>query len=291
VVTRQRPRSTRLLVVVFVTISLAVITVDYRQGEEGPLAALGRTTVATMAPMQRAVTTVTEPVGNFFSGIAHLPSLARENRELTEEVADLKTQLQVSAFKQQDYEALLDLLGLSQGYAGSTAARVIANGVSNFEWTITIDKGSGDGLAVDMPVVVGTASAARLVGRVIRVTDGASDVQLIIDRRAGTAAVLGTSREGGLVEGQGESDLKMTLVERGTPVEGNEQVFTQGYEVNGQTGLYPPGILIGQVSRSISGRDDVQEFVTVRPAVDFASLTYVLVLRTTEQTLAEGGAP
>ena len=93
-VTRQRPRSTRLLVVVLVSVSLAVITLDYRQGEGGPLAALGDAAKTAMAPLQRAMTNVTRPIGNFFSGLAHLPSLearesapARRDRRLRGEVA------------------------------------------------------------------------------------------------------------------------------------------------------------------------------------------------------------
>ena len=76
-VSRQHPRSTRLLVVVLVSISLAVITLDYREGEDGPLAGLGRIALATMAPLQEAVTTATRPIGDFFSGLVHLPSLEK----------------------------------------------------------------------------------------------------------------------------------------------------------------------------------------------------------------------
>jgi len=50
--------------------------------------------------------------------------------------------------------------------------------------------------------------------------------------------------------------------------------------VNGQQGLYPPGLVIGQVSHVIPGADGLQEFVTVRPAVDFSTLEFVLVLQT-----------
>jgi hypothetical protein len=90
----------------------------------------------------------------------------------------------------------------------------------------------------------------------------------------------------GLVEGQGSGDLKMTLVDAGTQVQGDEQVFTQGYIVNGQPGLYPPGLLIGSVSRSVPAANDLQAFITIRPAVDFSNLDFVLVLKT-----AAGGKP
>ena len=72
----------------------------------------------------------------------------------------------------------------------------------------------------------------------------------------------------------------MTDVEPGTVTEGDvEQVFTQGYEVNGQPGLYPPDLLIGQVSRTVPADNATEEFVEVRPAVDFATLQFVLVLQ------------
>ena len=95
---RPRPRSARLLVVTLVAISLAVITLDYRGGQNGPLAGMGRTALTVIVPMQRAVDTVTRPVGNFFSGLAHLPSLAQRNRDLERENRDLRAAGQVNAY-------------------------------------------------------------------------------------------------------------------------------------------------------------------------------------------------
>jgi cell shape-determining protein MreC len=61
---------------------------------------------------------------------------------------------------------------------------------------------------------------------------------------------------------------------------GDENVFTQGYEVSGQPGVYPPGILIGQVARVSPAANSLQTDVAIRPAVDFSTLDYVLVLAT-----------
>ena len=132
--------------VVLVSISLAVITLDYRQGQSGPLAGFGRTTRAAMAPLQEAVTTVTRPVGNFFSGLAHLPSLADENQRLKDELAASNAQNETTAFAQQQYRDLLDLLGLQQSLdPNAVPAVVIANGVSNFEWTSRSTRGRPTG--------------------------------------------------------------------------------------------------------------------------------------------------
>jgi rod shape-determining protein MreC len=282
VVTRPRPRTTRLLLAIFISISVAVISLDYRQGNSGPLAGLGRAAKTTMVPLQRAVADVTRPVGNFFQGVLHLPSLAQQNNDLQHKLEAAQAQNLRTAFDQQQFQTLKGLLGLQKSLnPPSIAAEVIANGVSNFAWSITLNKGLGDGIAVDMPVVAGTASAPMLVGRVVAVTPLSSEVMLIIDRNSAVAGKLFVSGQTGLVEGQGPGDLKMTLVNAGTDVQGAEPVFTQGYQVSGQPGLYPPGLLIGQVSRSLpAAPGDLQAFVTVRPALDFSNLDFVLVLKT-----------
>jgi rod shape-determining protein MreC len=277
---RQRSRSARLLVVSLVAASLAIITVDYRAGEQGPLAAAGRATSSALAPMQRAVSNVVQPVSNFFSSLAELPSLSRRNAELKSQVEDLKTAQQENQELSRRIESLEQLLGLQAVTSHTIAARVIGSGVSNFEWSITIDGGSVDGIQVDMPVVTGASDGPRLVGRVVRVTPISSVVQLIIDRDFAVAGKLSTSQEAGLVMGRGEDDLRMGHLRPGIGVSATqpESVFTLGYEVNGQRGLYPPGILIGTVSRAFSDPDSVESSVTIRPAVDFSTLQYVLVI-------------
>lgn len=279
-VIRQRSRSARLLVVSLVAASLTIITVDYRAGERGPLAAVGRAIGNTLAPMQRAVSNVVQPVSNFFSSLGQLPSLARRNRELQRQVADLKTVAQLNADLAKRIEALEELLGLETTLSRTISARVIGSGVFNFEWTVTLDRGSDDGIAVDMPVVTGTADAPRLVGRVVRVTPISSVVQLVIDRDFAVAGKLSTSQEAGIVEGRGEDDLQMDLLAPEIEISDTEpeSVFTLGYEINGQPSVYPSGLLIGTVSRAFSEPDSIETFVTVRPAVDFSRLQYVFVL-------------
>jgi rod shape-determining protein MreC len=268
------------LVASLIAASLAIITVDYRAGDEGPLAAAGRAVHSAIAPLQEAVSSVVRPVTDFFSNLAELPSLASRNDALKQEVDDLRTAQQVNEELTQQIESLERVLGLQQTMSRTVAARVIASGVSNFEWTVTIDAGSNDGIAQNMAVVTGDESGPRLVGRVISVTPESSVVQLLIDRDFVVPGKLTTSQEAGTVEGRGAEDLRMELLGPGIEVSETapESVVTLGYEVNGQQGLFPPGILIGTVSRAFSEPDGIDSFVTVRPAVDFSTLEYVLVM-------------
>jgi rod shape-determining protein MreC len=287
VVARTKSRSTRLLLVVLVSLSLAVITVDYRQGADGPLAGLGRTSLSLMAPLQRAVTNATRPVSDFFVSIAHLPSLSRENRELKEEVAGLRTDIAGRTALEGDLDRVRQLLDLTDSIDFPLVnALVIGNGVSNFENVITIDHGSEDGIAVDMPVVTGGDTGARLVGRVIAVASNAATVMLITDRDAATAARLVDTRQAGLLQGKGDADMEMSFLKTDVAVEPGDVVETNGY----QNGLYPSGITIGEVSRFVPATSTTELYITVRPAVDFSTLDYVaVVLKPAIDTSALGG--
>lgn len=275
---RSRARSTRLLVVTLVSASLITITVDYRQGDSGALAAAGDTAIAVIAPLQEAVSKVTDPIGNFFSTLVRLPAIRREKEELESRVAVLEEQVATTTSDRTRLNEVEALLGLQESFSErvkTTAAQVIANGVSNFEWTITIDKGSSDGIADEMPVV----AAAGLVGHVVRVTPSSSIVQLIIDPESFVAGRLDGSGETGLLEGEGDGDLRMSQVEADIQVLPDERVVTAGYRFGGVAeSLYPPNVLIGTVSRVLSEDSALEKFVTVRPAVDFSTLSVVLVV-------------
>jgi rod shape-determining protein MreC len=280
---RTRARSTRLLVVTLVAISLATITVDYREGNTGPLASAGHAALEALAPLQAAVSKVIHPVGNFVSTLLRLPSIRAENERLRNELATVEQQLSNSSAdltRVKEMEALLGLRDTLGAKVRTTAAQVIANGVSNLEWTITLDKGRDEGIANDMPVL----APAGLVGHVVRVSADASLVELIIDPDSLVAGRLSDSGKTGLVEGQGAEDLRMSLVEPTVEVQPGEQVHTAGYRINGLgTSLYPPNVLIGEVSHVVPDPGALEKVVTVRPAVDFSTLDLVLVV------LSDGG--
>ncbi|HKE53174.1 MAG TPA: rod shape-determining protein MreC [Actinomycetota bacterium] len=275
---RSRARSTRLLVVALVSVSLVTITVDYREGANGPLASMGDAALTVVGPLQEAVSKVTHPIGNFFSTLFRLPSIRHERDILRERVDALETQLSETRSDQQRLADLEALFGLRESLGPkvqTTAAQVIANGVSNFEWTIEIDKGSSDGIARDMPVI----SSAGLVGHVVQVGANSSRVQLIIDPDSFVAGRLDVSRQTGLLAGEGNQDLQMSLVESTAEVSPDERVVTAGYRIrNVAESLYPPNVLIGTVSRVLDEDAATEKFVTVRPAVDFSSLSLVLVV-------------
>jgi rod shape-determining protein MreC len=267
----RRTRSTRLLVITLVFASLLTITVDYRGGQSGPLELTGKAALTIIGPMQQAVAKVTHPVGSFFTGVVHIASLESENRQLKQDLQRARIQVALSSTATTENNQLRKLLGIRQGLGlkGVTAS-VIAQSLSNFEWSVTIDAGSSQGVKMDLPVVGGLG----LVGHVTQVAPDWSRVTLIIDPESSVAGRLVETGDTGLVVGNRDQDMAMQMVNPHAKVVPGEQVVTAGY----QGALYPPGILIGVVSHVAPAEGSLVKNVSIAPLVDFSSLQFVMVV-------------
>src|SRR3954451_4928847 len=138
---RSRPRNTRLLVVTLVCVSLLTITLDYKEGDSGPLAGLGRTALSIVAPLQEGVTRITRPIGDFVSAVTQLPSLRGENEQFQDQIQALKNQQTLTSIQIRELDRLETMFHLSESLKPpSTGALVIASGVGNSEWTVEINK-------------------------------------------------------------------------------------------------------------------------------------------------------
>jgi len=277
----RRGRSTRLLVVGLVTASLVTITLDFRGGKGGPLEAAGEATLSVISPLQRAVSGLLRPVGNFFSSIANIGSLRTENAQLQSDIAELLGDSGDLLSYKRRYEELSKLLRLKESIpVDSRQGRVIAHGLSNNEWLITINLGSRDGVQVNDPVV----GPEGLIGHVVKVTGDASDVELILDPDSRVGVRLSDNREVGILAGQRDDELVLELLDPTAEVRPEEPVETSGFVVPGTDlrSIYPANIPVGVVSRVLEDPAALQKDVWVRPNVDFTSLEFVLVLLTAD---------
>lgn len=262
----------RLLLLVFIALSILIITLDFRQGEGGPLERAKEISVAVVAPIQRGLTTVFRPVGNFFASIGELGRLRSDNTRLREQVESMEQEVREAEAFKDDFEELTRLMELDAPYTSGdfVNAQVIGSSPSNYRWARFIDKGFEDGIRKNMAVI----NADGLVGKVISVTTGDALVLLLIDPKAAAGARLEGRRDTGKIQGNGEDQgLSLELIGSNSEVFEADQVITSG-----QDNVFPPGIPIGLVDQ-ISGdirRPDQQ--IIVDPWVDFTALDYVQVL-------------
>ncbi|MGH2675468.1 MAG: rod shape-determining protein MreC [Actinomycetota bacterium] len=276
VTTYRRVRSTRLLVVGLLVASLVTITIDARGGREGPMATIGRAFGAVIGPLQEGVAAVVRPVGSFVGNVFRSGTLAQENEALREQLAlSRRQQSEVNSLRREN-EELQRLLGLSGRLGFETmGATVTGEAPGNFEWAVIIDRGSVDGVTVDMPVIAGEG----LVGRVVEVYQGSAKVMLIIDPDSAVSVRLDASGERGLLVGQREEPLQFRLIDQDTQIQPGETVETSGYALEeGLEGVFPPSIPVGVVDLVEPDESNLTLQVLVRPNVDFSRLSIVALV-------------
>jgi rod shape-determining protein MreC len=218
-------------------------------------------TFGTFAEVQRAATTLIGGVRTSWDDYLALQSVRSDNEQLRREVAQLQVALQQERALAQQSRTLVDLLKLrEQVQLDTVAAAVIAGSASPDFRTLTIDKGTADGIRPDMAVI----APAGVVGRIITPSARAAKVQLLIDRNAAAGAMVERSRAQGVVEGTG-ADLRLNYVSGTADVRSGDVVITSGID-----GIYPKGFVVGQIE-SVERNAGGFGAIVVRPAVEFSS--------------------
>ncbi|MCC6953479.1 MAG: rod shape-determining protein MreC, partial [Deltaproteobacteria bacterium] len=154
------------------------------------------------------------------------------------------------------------------------AARVIGRDPSNWAHTVTIDRGSHDGLRIGLPVVDGNA----VVGQIVAVSRSSSQVLLLSDNSSAIDAIVQKSRAQGTVEGALGKKLYLRNVLREQEVLPGDRVIASGLD-----GVFPKGTLIGVVTRVDPAPNGVFQNVELEPSTDLVRLESVLVLIGSEE--------
>ncbi|MFA5908304.1 MAG: rod shape-determining protein MreC [Vicinamibacterales bacterium] len=263
---RQRPG-----MLLGAAILLHVVLISAQVNTASGLPVLQVVTFGSFAEVQRGTMAVVNGVSNLWSGYIALRQVRTENEALKGELQTLQVRLQEEHAQAQRTDNLRQLLELRErANLDTTASEVIAGAASPEFRTVTIDKGTSDGLRTDMAVI----SPAGVVGRVILPSGRASKVQLLIDRNAAAGALIERTRVQGVVEGFGDGSLRMEYVPATSDVKPGDLVVTSGID-----GIYPKGFVIGTIEQVDRGSGGYHQ-ITVRPAVDFTRLEEVLIVRT-----------
>ncbi|HET6974843.1 MAG TPA: rod shape-determining protein MreC [Pyrinomonadaceae bacterium] len=256
--------------------NLIIMAVDARDAD-GRQKILRVWTQTFTSPLQSTSSKVSGATSGFFQQIWNFRSTARENEQLKERLSQVETELHTARQAVAESERLKALLNLNeQSEIKNVPARVIARDPSVWFNTITINRGSSAGVAVNMPVVSGGGS---IVGRVITVSPWASQVMLITDEKAGAGAVVGQlGQSGALGSIRGRADLGVALIEM-RYVSGLEKVENGDYVMTtGQDGIYPPGLNIGQVVEVKNGTATQAHQILIQPGAQLDHLEEVAVL-------------
>lgn len=219
---------------------------------------------------QRAMATLTGGVAHAWSRYVALRGVHDENDRLRAQLQAVEIRLQAQRALAMEAERLQALLDLRQSLPQRTvAAQVIAGDATAWFRTVTIDRGSNDGVVTDAAVLAPRGVVGRVVGRP---APRAARVQLLVDRNAGIGALIERSRAGGVVVGDQGQLLRMEYVSNLSDVKPGDLVVSSGLD-----GIYPKGFVIGEVVAAERGAG-LYHAILLRPAVDFSSLEGVVVL-------------
>ncbi len=224
--------------------------------------------------IQSPVAFVVNKTTDYFKSYVKLRSAASENEILKERIHELEIKLQGSELLISENARLKRMLELKEnGQFPIRMANVIGRDPSKWFGSLIVDRGSSDGIKVNMPVI----TSGGLIGRVTTVALLTSQVMLITDEKSAAGSIvgeLGTSNALGVVKGTGKRDLlEMRYVSGLIEVNVGEPVYTSG-----QDGIYPQGLKIGEVVEVLKGSVTTPHVILVKPTADINSVKEVAIL-------------
>lgn len=237
----------------------------------------------TIIPMQKGINQVGTWLGDISDNFDTLQEVRKENKALQTKVDELITENNNLQEEKYELERLQALYKLDQNYADyeKTGAHVISKDSGNWFSTFTIDKGSHDGIKVDMNVMAGSG----LVGIVTKVAPTWSTVRSIIDDSSNVSGMTLTSSDRCMVRGD------LSLINEGKirfeEMENNENKVQVGDQIvtSHISDKYLQGILIGYISEISVDSNNLTRSGYITPVVDFKNLQEVLVITTTKADL------
>lgn len=239
----------------------------------------------TIVPMQKGINTIGTWMNDLTQNFETLEELRAENKRLQSELDELTVKNNLLQQESQELNRLRELYKLDQLYSDyeKIGARITANDGGNWFSSFVINKGSKDGIKVDMNVMAGTG----LVGIVTEVGPTWARVRSIIDDESNVSAIVLSTSDKCIVNG----DLTLMqdgrirfeqLLNNGTEIEVGEQVVTSHI-----SSKYLQGILIGYITEVTVDANNLTRSGYITPAVDFQHLQEVLVITTTKADLLE----
>src|SRR3954471_11771206 len=284
---RKQVRRRRAVLLLLVAASLTLLSLYYREGNAGPLHGTENVVSTIFSPISSVTDRALKPVRDLVNWFHETFDARGDRARLQDQVASLRNQLARQQTQQAEVKELSALNELTSGGIvpdGTTpvTARVIGRSPTVWYSTVTIDKGSGDGVRVDDPVV----AAQGLAGKVTQTTPNTAQVTLITDSDSAVTARVTPSGATGVVEPDvgNPNDLQLDFLERGANIAPGQMVVTAGFSTGDLGSIFPPGIPIGKITQATVEEQQAYQRVHLEPFANLRDMDFVKVL-----TIHSGG--
>jgi rod shape-determining protein MreC len=256
----------------FLAVTLGqILLISAQVNTKSGVPVIERVTFGVFSEVQRVLSGRFSGIYGVWTGYIGLRHLKVENETLKRDLASAQVAVQEQralADRTRGLERLLDLREHLQ--LKTVAAEIIGAAATPDFRTLTIDRGTRDGVRADMSVI----APAGVVGRLVVPSLRSAKVQLLVDRNAAAGAIIERTRAQGVVVGGGDDRLRLEYVSEVFDVVAGDVVVTSGID-----GIYPKGFIIGSIE-AVERQGGSYKRITIKPAVDFTSLEEVLVVLT-----------
>lgn len=228
-------------------------------------------------PMQDGINTVGTWITETSDNFKKMDEVMAENDALRQQVDELTVELNTINLEQYELQNLRELLELDQKYPSyeKVAANVIGKDGSNWFSAFTINKGTNDGIEVDMNVIAGSG----LVGIVTEVGPNYATVTSIINDTAKVSGMVTTTSDNLIVSGSLQDMNENMVIEFSNLNDNDDEVQIGDPVVTSYiSDRYQQGILIGYISSIEMDSNNLTKSGTITPAVDFEHIEEVLVI-------------
>lgn len=261
----------RILFVTILCVSLMILTLSIGRSW-GPLNTVFN---AVASPVQQALSAV----GDWFSSLSEnarsAEELRNENEQLRQQLDALRYENTLQEVQLTKYQELNDLYDLDSYYAEypKTAAQIISTSANNWNASMTIDKGSVDGIQDYMPVLSGDG----LLGHVETVYRHYSKIVSILSEDSYVHGEVLRSGDHVGVEGditlEQDGLCKIEFYIGQTDIAVGDEIVTSSL-----SDIYPPGIRIGEITEIEEAGDGVTGIAYLRPDADVKNISYILII-------------
>src|SRR5579863_2989886 len=225
--------------------------------------------VGAITPFERGLIWIENGTGNLWHNYFYLRGVRAENRQLKEQIEQMRIeQVRLSEDAAQARRLQILLAFKEQFISRTVAAQVIGSSGSDLSRVVYIDKGTDAGLKRDMAVI----TADGIVGKVMLVYPSVAQVLLINDQTSGVGALLEKTRLQGVLRGTADGEVILERVMSDEQVAPGETVLTSGGDQ-----IFPKGLPVGTVTKVTPGRELFLN-IQIKPAADLSRLEEVLVV-------------
>ena len=266
-------RDNGLLLVIIAALLAAVLAVGSSLLGADPLTNLAELVATPFRGISSAVANWTQ---ERYDRTFRYDQMEQTNEELRHRVSELEKLEREYQDAIREKERLEDLLGLAEERPEFTYedAQVTRRTTSNWESNLTIDQGSADGVEVDDCVI---DQYGNLVGIVTEVGSNWSLVATVLDPSVELGGRVARTDDDAILEGDFtlmlEGQLKLSYLPEDTQLVSGDQVITSGLG-----GVYPAGLVVGEITGLFTESDGVSRYAQVKPAADLDSVRYVYVI-------------